>query len=92
MMKVTLNRVNQDYLFEVTNDNGHKLLLDNKSKEEGKVEGISPMELLLAALGGCSSIDILAILHKQKINPTDIKMDIEGDRTPDVMPPVVPQN
>ena len=77
-MKVTLNRVNQDYLFEVTNDNGHKVLLDNKSKEEGKVGGISPMELLLAALGGCSSIDIVAILNKQKINPTDIKMDIEG--------------
>ena len=86
MMKVTLNRVNQDYLFEVTNDNGHKVLLDNKSKEEGKVGGISPMELLLAALGGCSSIDIVAILNKQKINPTDIKMEIEGDRTPDVMP------
>ena len=86
MMKVTLNRVNQDYLFEVTNDNGHKVLLDNKSKKEGKVEGISPMELLLAALAGCSSIDIVAILNKQKIKPTDIKMDIEGDRIPDVMP------
>ena len=81
-MKVTLNRVNQDYLFEVTNDNGHKVLLDNKSKEEG----ISPMELLLAALGGCSSIDIVAILNKQKINPTDIKMEIEGDRTTNLMP------
>ena len=43
-MKVTLNRVNQDYLFEATNDNGHKVLLDNKSKEEGKVGGISPMD------------------------------------------------
>jgi putative redox protein len=40
----------------------------------------------LAALAGCSAIDIVAILKKQKINPTDIKMDIEGDRTPDVMP------
>ena len=86
MMKVTLNRVNQDYLFEVTNEIGHKVLLDNKSKKEGKVEGISPMELLLAALAGCSSIDIVAILNKQKINPTDIKMDIEGERNPDVIP------
>ena len=85
-MKVTLNRVNQDYLFEVTNDIGHKVLLDNRSKKEGKVEGISPMELLLAALAGCSSIDIVAILNKQKINPTDIKMDIEGERNPDVIP------
>ena len=85
-MKVTLNRVNQNYLFEVTNENGHKVLLDNKSKKEGKVEGISPMELILAALAGCSGIDIVAILNKQKINPTDIKMDIKGDRIPVVIP------
>lgn len=85
-MKVNLSRVNKDYLFEVINDNGHKVLLDNKSKKEGKVEGISPMELLLAGLAGCSSIDIIAILNKQKINLTDLKMDVEGDRIPDVVP------
>ena len=85
-MKVNLNRINQNYLFEVTNDNGHKVLLDNKSKKEGKVEGASPMELLLAALAGCSGIDIIAILNKQKINPTDLKMDVEGERIPNVAP------
>ncbi len=85
-MKVNLNRINQDYLFEVTNNNGHKVLLDNKSKIEGKVEGVSPMELLLMALAGCSSIDIIAILNKQKINPTDLKMDVEGKRIGGVVP------
>lgn len=85
-MIVNLNRVNQDYLLEVSNDNGHKVLLDNKSKKEGKVEGISPMELLLMALAGCSSIDIIAILNKQKINPTDIKIDVQGDRMSGVVP------
>ena len=85
-MRVSLNRVNQDYLFEITNDNGHKVLLDNKSKKEGKVEGVSPMELLLMALAGCSSIDIIAILNKQKINPKDVKMDVEGDRVPGLVP------
>ena len=88
-MRVSLNRVNQDYLFEVTNDNGHKVLLDNKSKKEGKVEGVSPMELLLMALAGCSSIDIIAILNKQKINPKDVKMDVEGDRIPGLVPSLV---
>ncbi len=85
-MRVNLNRVNQDYLFEVENDNGHKVLLDNKSKKEGKVEGISPMELLLMGLAGCSSIDIIAILNKQKINPTDLKMEVVGHRHPDKVP------
>ena len=85
-MKVNLNRINQDYLFEVTNNNAHKVLLDNKSKIEGKVEGVSPMELLLMALAGCSSIDIIAILNKQKINPTDLKMDVEGERIRGMVP------
>ena len=45
-MKVSLERINEDYLFEVSNENGQSVLLDNKSKEKGEVQGISPMELL----------------------------------------------
>ena len=76
-MKIILDRVNQDFLFQAVNNNGHKVLLDNKSKKEGEVEGISPMELLLMGLAGCSGIDIISILEKQKINPTSLKMEVE---------------
>ena len=85
-MKINLKRVNQDYLFEAQNDNGHKVLLDNKSKKFGEVQGVSPMELLLIGLAGCSSIDIIAILNKQKIDPTDLKMEVEGMREPHKVP------
>ena len=85
-MKVLLERINNDYLFEVANLNGHRVLLDNNSKTEGSVKGISPMELLLMGLAGCSSIDIVAILSKQKINPTSIKMEVNGERTPGAVP------
>ena len=85
-MKVNLNRLDHDYLFEVTNDNGNKVLLDNKSKTKGKIEGLSPMELLLAALAGCSGIDIVSILKKQKINISNLMMDVEGDRIEDSIP------
>ena len=44
-MKVNLERVNNDYLFEVTNTRGHRVFLDNGTKEQGTVKGISPMEL-----------------------------------------------
>ena len=66
-MNIELERINNDYLFEVANSNGHRVLLDNNSKKTGSVKGISPMELLLMGLAGCSSIDIVAILNKQKI-------------------------
>ena len=79
-MKVFLERVNSDYLFEVENKNGQKILLDNSSKTSGKVEGVSPMELLLMGIAGCSAIDIIAILGKQKINPLSLKMEVNGLR------------
>ena len=85
-MKVALERINNDYLFEVSNDHGHRVFLDNKTKTEGSVKGISPMELLLMGLAGCSSIDVVAILQKQKINPTSLKMEVEGHRPEGVIP------
>lgn len=85
-MKVSLERINTDYLFEVTNPNGHRVFLDNKSKTEGSVKGISPMELLLMGLAGCSSIDVVAILKKQKINPTSLRMEVEGSRIDGAVP------
>ncbi len=85
-MEVVLERINTDYLFEVTNSNGHKVLLDNKSKTEGEVQGVSPMELLLMGLAGCSGIDIIAILNKQKINPEGLKMKVKGHRHAGAVP------
>lgn len=85
-MEVSLERINQDYLFEVTNPDGHKVLLDNKSKSSGLVEGISPMELLLMGVAGCSAIDIVAILNKQKINPRVLKMEVKGLRHEEQVP------
>ena len=85
-MEVVLERINDDYLFEVSNSNGHKVLLDNKSKTSGEVQGVSPMELLLMGVAGCSAIDIVSILNKQKINPTVLKMEVKGLRKADEVP------
>ena len=85
-MKVKLERINTDYLFEVVNQSGHRVFLDNKSKEKGTVKGISPMELLLMGLAGCSSIDVVSILGKQKINPTSLKMEVNGKRNEGEIP------
>ena len=85
-MNVSLERINEDYLFEVKNSDGHRVLLDNKSKTTGEVQGVSPMELLLMGVAGCSSIDIVAILNKQKINPTSLKMEVQGHRHEGAVP------
>ena len=41
-MNIKLNRINDDFLFECTNKNGHKILLDNTSQPDA--QGVSPME------------------------------------------------
>lgn len=87
-MKVTLERINDDYIFEVRNAEGRSVILDNKTKNNGVVAGISPMELVLMGLAGCSSIDIVAILGKQKINPQTLRMEVQGFRKEGDVPAV----
>lgn len=77
-MKVTLDRVNSDYLFEAKGKTGVPVLIDNTSQEGAK--GASPMELLLMGVGGCSAIDVIAILKKQRQEIKSYHIEVEGAR------------
>ena len=77
-MKVELDRINDNYLFEGKSKTGASVLIDNTS--EGGATGASPMELLLMGVGGCSAIDIIAILKKQKQEITKFHIEVEGFR------------
>lgn len=78
-MKITLNRINDDYLFECTNSLGNKILLDNTSQPEG-TKGVSPMETILMAVAGCSGIDMVSILKKQRQEITKFSAEVSGER------------
>lgn len=77
-MKITLNRINDDFLFECTNTAGNSILLDNTSLPGAK--GVSPMESVLMAVAGCSGIDMVSILKKQRQNVTKFSAEVEGER------------
>ena len=77
-MKITLNRINSDYLFECTNQSGNKILLDNTSQPGA--QGVSPMESILMAVAGCSGIDSVSILRKQRQEITGFSAEVEGER------------
>ena len=62
----------------IENNSGHQIAIDNKSVENPK--GASPMELLLMGVAGCSSIDIISILNKQKVVFDSLEIDVDGDR------------
>jgi putative redox protein len=79
-MKVTLKRINEDYHFELQNDRGHKVYLDSRAEYGGNDLAPSPMELLLMGVAGCSAIDIISILKKQRQNITNYYAEVEGER------------
>src|SRR5699024_3229079 len=54
--------------------------MDGSQSIGGLEGGISPMQLLLAGAGGCSAIDIVNILEKQKQPLEDLQVEVEGDR------------
>ena len=82
MVKVELERVNGAFGFEAKDSNGHTVKMDTSPETGGENFGIRPMQLLLMGLGGCSGIDILSILKKQRQNVTGFRMRIEGEREP----------
>ncbi|MCC2589544.1 OsmC family protein [Chryseobacterium sp. MFBS3-17] len=78
-MKITLERINNEYLFECRNDAGNTVLLDNTS--EAGARGVSPMENLLMSVVACSGIDVVSILKKQRQEVTGFRAETEGERT-----------
>ncbi|MBL4664205.1 MAG: OsmC family protein [Flavobacteriaceae bacterium] len=77
-MKVTLDRINDDYLFEAKGPTGASVFIDNSS--EGVAKGASPMELLLMGVGSCSAIDVISILKKQRQVIKSYHIEVEGSR------------
>ena len=49
----------------------------------GDGPGVGPMQMLLFGLGGCSMVDVLMILEKQRQPVTDVEIEIEGERRSD---------
>jgi len=79
-MKINLKRINDNYHFELSNERGHKVYLDNSAAHGGNDLAASPMELVLMAVAGCSSIDMVSILKKQKQIITDYRAEVIGER------------
>jgi putative redox protein len=80
MPTIQLSRVHGDFGFEATDENGHTIKMDSSPESGGLNYGVRPMQSLLMALGGCSAIDVISILKKQRQDVADYKMTISGER------------
>jgi putative redox protein len=86
MIRIELNRLNDAFHFSAANENGNTVLLDAASDIGGSNQGMRPMQMVLAAMGACSAIDIINILKKQRQDLKDFKITVTGEREKDVIP------
>jgi putative redox protein len=79
-MKINIKRVDDDFHMLAANENGNVLHMDGSEEIGGHNLAFRPMQMLLAAVGGCSAIDVILILKKQKQKIDDFQVEVEGDR------------
>lgn len=64
--------------FDALCDN-NKVAMDSKAPL-GKNSGMTPKELVATGLGGCTAMDVVALLRKHKQNFTNFQIDVETEQ------------
>ncbi len=73
--------------FVATNAAGATGVIDGPPDLGGENAGLRPMETLLAALAGCSSMDVIKILKKQRQRLERLEVEVDAVRA-DAVPAV----
>lgn len=84
MKEVKLRRLNDAVLFEGTDQQGARVLIDGSAKVGGRDAAPTPTSILLMSLGGCTGIDVVSILAKMKQPLEDIEIEIRGEQREEV--------
>jgi putative redox protein len=69
--------------FVATDSSGHSIVMDAPTASGGEGSGFTPIQLLLAALGGCTGIDVVHILRKQRQQISSLEVKVSGKRVAD---------
>lgn len=77
-MKITIKKQQGNYHMLASNEDGNTLAMDGSKDIGGEGKGMRPMQLLLSAVGGCSSIDVLLMLKKQKQVVESFEVEVSG--------------
>jgi len=67
-------------MFEA-NVSGHPVVMDALPEVGGSDQGARPKELMLAALAGCTGMDVVSILKKMRVPFTGVNIRVEADVT-----------
>jgi len=81
-MRIELKRLDDAFHFEAVSETGNIASMDVGEDIGGHNKGVRPMQMLVMGLGGCSAVDIVLILKKQKqiIESFEISIDAEREK------------
>ncbi len=61
--------------------NNHKFMIDAGEQVGGENKGPRPKALMQAALAGCTSMDVVSILRKMRVQFDDFQVHVDADVT-----------
>ncbi|MEI6434199.1 MAG: OsmC family protein [Bacteroidota bacterium] len=65
------------------NVSGHSVMMDALPVVGGEDKGSRPKELMLAALAGCTGMDVVSMLKKMRVEFSGLNIRVEADVTDD---------
>lgn len=67
--------------FLAVDSSKHSVVLSTQDEDNGV--GMKPSDLLLVAVGGCSSVDVVSILKKKRQQLTGLEVQVTGQQDAD---------
>lgn len=78
MSKIVLQKHQDEDIYICTNESGQKIELS------GSGAAVGPMESLLMAVAGCSTVDVEILLAKMRQKLENIKVEVKGERREEI--------
>jgi len=69
--------------FDINFASGHKMTVDGGEEFGGQNLGPRPMQLLLASLASCTSMDVISILHKMRQPVEEYRIEVAAEQAAD---------
>ncbi len=82
-MDITLKHTS-DLQFVAQDETPVEVMLQGSAKDGAQRSALSPMQMVLAAVGGCTAMDVVAILKKQKQEYDSLTVNVHGERSNDI--------
>lgn len=73
----------ENALFTAESGSGHSVTIDGSPDVGGRNLAARPLEMFLMGMGGCTAIDVVSMLRKQRQDIHDVVVELAAERADD---------